>query len=181
MASFSYTAKNPQGMTVRGMVDAIDVQAATSSLQQMNLTVDELREAPNPSTPPSPSLQWTTVPSPVSVTAPEFPPITHAEELPPPRHYLPLLDTLRLYAGWLLAWYFIIYALGSYQYIRDLPFHMPYVEELFLSPVILQFSFAAFLFLLLSALQKKIRGSYVSGIILLILGVGIFVVFRENV
>jgi len=68
------------------------------------------------------------------------------------RQYHPFFDTLRLYAGWLLAWYMSVYILGAFQHTRTLPFRIPYVEALLppFSPVVLHFSLGAFLFLFLT-------------------------------
>ena len=49
--------------------------------------------------------------------------------------YHPLSDTLRLYAGWLFAWYVVIYALGWYQRTRALPFRMPVIDQRVLSKI----------------------------------------------
>ena len=98
-----------------------------------------------------------------------------------PRQYFPLLETLRLYAGWLLAWYCLVYALGSYQFMRNLPFHVPYAESLFLSPLVLSFTFAAYLFLMLSGFYVTGGRKKLQGIILLIAGIAVFLVYRMNV
>ncbi|MBI3619363.1 hypothetical protein HY213_05020, partial [Candidatus Peregrinibacteria bacterium] len=66
------------------------------------------------------------------------------------RVYYPLVDTLRLYAGWLLAWYGAVFALGGYQWTRTLPFKSDIVNDMLSSPFIVVASFATFLFLLLS-------------------------------
>ena len=66
--------------------------------------------------------------------------------------YFPIIDTLRLYAGWLLAWYAIIYGLGSYQASRTLPFEIPYLMGIYYSPLVLSFTLGAFLFLLFTSL-----------------------------
>lgn len=95
--------------------------------------------------------------------------------------YFPLIDTLRLYAGWLLAWYCLVYALGNYQYARALPFRIPYVEGLFLSPLVLSFTLAAYLFLLFSSIWKILGKGFVRGGVLAILGIGAFVLYRMNV
>ena len=95
--------------------------------------------------------------------------------------YLPLFETLRLYAGWLLAWYALVYCIGAYQYTKELPFRIPYAESLFLSPLVLSFTFAAYLFLLLSSLYQIFGKKKVIGVILSISGIVIFVLYRANV
>jgi hypothetical protein len=129
-----------------------------------------LRKDPEPSaTLPPPVI-------PVSAPLASTPP-------PPPetRSYYPLIDTLRLYAGWLLAWYFVIYALGSYQFLRGIPLHIPFLESLFGSPVVLTFAAGAFLFLLLSGIHRAWGRGILKGLFLLIIGVAVFTVFQMNV
>lgn len=72
--------------------------------------------------------------------------------------YHPLLDTARLYAGWLLAWYGLVYLLGLYHIEGLLPFSVPFLQGIFLSSTVLSFAFATFLFLLLSGVWKTYRG-----------------------
>lgn len=92
--------------------------------------------------------------------------------------YYPLFDTLRLYAGWLLAWYVAIYALGAYQVTRRLPVELSLVEELFFSPLILHFAVAAYLFLTLSSLHRLLRRNRLAAVGLWVLGILLFLVFR---
>lgn len=95
--------------------------------------------------------------------------------------FFPLTDTVRLYAGWLLAWYFIIYALGSYQTDGRLPFAVPFLESLYRSSLILSFSCAAFLFLLCTSLHRASGGGALRGLLLGVAGGAIFVLFQVNV
>ena len=116
----------------------------------------------------------------------ESPPLHLAEEphQPTEEHapvYFPLLETLRLYAGWLLAWYCLVYAVGSYQFLNDLPYRIPYAESLFLSPLVLSFTFAAYLFLLLSGIYRSTGRKRLVGFILFIAGVFLFLVYKVNV
>lgn len=92
--------------------------------------------------------------------------------------YHPVLATLRLYAGWLLAWYGLFVGLGHYVHERSLPVGIPFVEGFFLSPMIFSFTLAIFLFLLLSEIHKRIQGALISGIGLTTLGLVIFVLSR---
>ncbi len=94
--------------------------------------------------------------------------------------YYPLVDTFRLYAGWLLAWYFLIYALGSYQWLRHLPFQIPFLGDLFQSTLILDFACACFLFLLLTSLHRRMGRGWVLGILLTLVGFGLFAGFYAN-
>ena len=112
-----------------------------------------------------------------SVKAPQSAPSTSIER----KTYLPLVDTLRLYAGWLLSWYALILILGAYQHIRQLPFTIPFAEGLFLSPIILQFTFGSFLFLLITSLHRALRGGTALLWILLLIAAGVMYVFSLNV
>ena len=103
------------------------------------------------------------------------------EEKKEPREYHPLSETLRLYAGWLLAWYLIIYAIGSYQLTRTLPFELPFVAELFFSPLVLSFAVAAFLFLMLSSVYRRLGRRRILGLLLTVGGVLLFLAYRSNV
>jgi hypothetical protein len=85
-----------------------------------------------------------------------------------------------LYAGWLLAWYALAYALGSYQWTRNLPFRIPLVEGLLLSPLVLSFTLATFLFLMFTEIHKasdKRANKYA----LIIVGIIAFLFYRVNV
>ncbi|MFA6522967.1 MAG: hypothetical protein WCS85_01200 [Candidatus Peribacteraceae bacterium] len=98
----------------------------------------------------------------------------------PSHAYYPLLDTLRLYAGWLLAWYFVIEALGSYQYLRRLPFQLSALDGLFRSLLVIRLSAAAFLFLLLSTVHCMLGRGIAKGIILTLVGIVLLGVFVAN-
>lgn len=88
--------------------------------------------------------------------------------------YYPLVDTIRLYAGWLLAWYLLFVALGYYTFERQMPWDIPIVEGFFFSPLIFRFISGIFLFLALSSLHKLLRGKLLSGVLLVLLGAGLY-------
>jgi len=100
---------------------------------------------------------------------------------PEARVYLPILETLRLYAGWLLAWYCLVYAVGSYQFLKETPFRIPYAESLFLSPLVISFTLSAFLFLLFTSLHKAVGGGKLKGLLFLALGIAAFILYRMNI
>lgn len=81
--------------------------------------------------------------------------------------YAPLHETLRIFAGWLLAWYGLIYALGFLEVSGKLP-SLPFVHELFLSRVVLGFTFVTFLFLAASNIHKWMGGGRMKGLLLTI-------------
>ncbi len=97
------------------------------------------------------------------------------------KEYYPLVDTLRLYAGWLMAWYFVIYALGTYQFLRELPFKSDVLSQFFSSGLVLQFSSASFLFLLLSEIHSRLGRGIMKGILLTLAGLFFFALFRANI
>jgi len=193
MPQFTYTAIQADGNRVTGTVEAWSVQAARDALRQMHLIPEELHEFPMPpladtphadSTPDEAASRIAAIPAAETAPLPQVSSTKSAvvssehERLPT---YFPLLDTLRLYAGWLLAWYCLVYALGSYQNARPLAFRIPYVEGLFLSPLVLSFTLAAFLFLLLTGIWKALGKGIFAGLVLTIFGVATFVLYRMNV
>ncbi len=91
------------------------------------------------------------------------------------------MDTLRLYAGWLLAWYAIVYALGFYQSTRALPFTIPYLAGIYTSPLVLSCTLAAFLFLFLSAIYSKAGRGTLPAVFFTFVGIVAFVFYRMNV
>lgn len=96
------------------------------------------------------------------------------------RAYLPLVDTLRLFAGWLLAWYGLVYLLGAFQYNQKLPADVPFLQALFVSPLVLRCTLAVFLFLLFTDLHRWLGRGIGKGILLTIVAVGLFVGFHLN-
>jgi hypothetical protein len=162
MTHFTYTAKGSNGAEKSGSVEAMSLQAAREQVVAMGLDPIEIYETPADS----------------AKTAQPTP-----KKAKPPRDtaYLPMFETLRLYAGWLLAWYALVYIIGAYQFSKALPFRIPYAESLFLSPLVLSFTFAAFLFLLLSSVYKHFGRKKIFGIILTFIGIAVFLLYRMNV
>lgn len=97
-----------------------------------------------------------------------------------PSAYAPLLETIRLYAGWLLAWYTLVFALGGYQATKTLPFELPLVYGLAQSPLVLTFAFGTFFFLLVSSLVKALHGGKGMGVVFGVLWVVAVYAFRIN-
>lgn len=85
--------------------------------------------------------------------------------------YHPLMNTLLLYAGWLLAWYGIFVALGHYASVRALPWDIPFVQAFYISPFIFTITSAIFFFLMFNAINKAIHGKWIGGILFSILGI----------
>ncbi len=86
---------------------------------------------------------------------------------PEPPLYAPLLETARLYAGWLMAWYGMVFLLGGQQAAGKLPLHISWLEGIYRSPLIVACAFATFLFLLLTDIHANLRGGPVLGFLLL--------------
>lgn len=94
--------------------------------------------------------------------------------------YAPLIDSLRLYAGWLLGWYFLLYVLSGYEFTRHLPFQIPLVNDLSTTDVVLDVTFGLFLFLLCTSAHRALGRHASHGVLLLLLGTlfwGLFVWF----
>ncbi len=153
----------------------------------------ETQEKPSdlPLTKEPPAIQETTPPphptthEPIEIDPPkkQVPPHdwTVEEEPSSPKIYFPIVDTLRLYAGWLLAWYALVYGLGSYQSSRTLPFEIPYLMGIYYSPLVLSFTLGAFLFLLFTNLYRLAGRGIFLGILFSALAVACFVIYRMNV
>ncbi len=170
MPSFSYTAKDSNGQETRGKIDALNLQAAGDALKDMNLIPEEIHE--------------TTVNEKVEDwKAPSFGNLEEAKDIQveeQAKPYFHLADTLRLYAGWLLAGYLAVYFLGFYKLTKPISIDIPYVLAFLYSPLILSFTLACFLFLILTSVNKIIKGRALSGVILTVVGVGVFVFYRAN-
>lgn len=64
--------------------------------------------------------------------------------------------------------------LGYYVRVRDVPFPVPIVEGLLLSPLVFNFLLATFLFLLLSSVHRLLRGGILKGLVFAALGITLF-------
>lgn len=170
MPRFLYTATNAEGWPVQGSLDAANEDAAIAALREMELGVASLRQEQA-----APSWKDMQQEQASLVQASQW----HADKTA--AGYVPLVETLRLYAGWLLAWYFLVLVIGSYQAAQRLPWKVPFVEGLFQSSSILNFSCAVFLFLLLSTVHAWMGKGTVKGIILIIVGFCLFVLFSANI
>lgn len=262
MPAFTYRAINEDNKEVRGQIDAVDMDAAKSALEQVHLDVVEINEAsrssqgqPSEGVGEQPVLKTTfafegtdsakivrrgtiqsetkhqaferlkhdqklfvTMLSPLGVTpqyrdndlenwqkqeieqskglntpAPQSTAVKHSlpdekktevrtpERMDIQKVYHPLVSTLRLYAGWLLAWYGVFIALGYYAHVRSFSWDIPFVEGFYLSSFIFSFIVAIFLFLLLDEIHRAIRGHWISRIVLGLLGLGAFMGVRMNI
>lgn len=182
MTQFQYQATDSEGKRTSGSVDAVSIDEARMRIIEMGLTPVELVQAatdmPPPSVPPPKEEVSFKTEEPIATSIPE--PVEDKKQ-PNAAVYFPLLETLRLYAGWLLAWYALVYAVGSYQFLKELPVRIPYAESLFLSPLVLSFTFAAYLFLLATSIYKAFGNKKIIAFGLLLVSVGIFLLYRMNV
>jgi len=165
MPKFTYVARKEDGFSVTDTLEATNAQEARAKIVAMGFETLELKESLDRKK----ELSWA-----ISEEA-------GSASVSAAVGYSPLVDTFRLYAGWLLAWYFAIYALGGYQFTRRLPFVVPFVDDLFSSSVIAQCSFAVFLFLLLTSMHRMLGRGKLLAVFLALIGAGVFVVFAVNV
>jgi hypothetical protein len=177
MPSFSYIARDDRGRIDRGIMDAASAEDVREALRKKNVTVEEILENRIPVTAPlsfTPTMPWTTVEDAKEEKKTEKAMV--AEE----SAYVPLVETLRLFAGWLLAWYGLVYILGDLAAQNKMPVYVPYLDALFTSDLVLRFTFGTFLFLLFTSLHRAIGRGVGKGIALTLVGVLIFVAFHLN-
>ena len=91
--------------------------------------------------------------------------------------YAPIVDTARLYAGWLLAWYAVLFLLSGQHALGRFPWDVSWLDGIARSPLVLRCAFGTFLFLLLSSLHRSMRGGGRSQAVLTVLWIGAVVVF----
>lgn len=195
-ASFAFEGKDESGAVHRGTIQAQSKQAAFQRLRdEQGLFVSMLspvgvmpqfrdtdlekwqanakpKEEPVVASVKPVKLAFTTPP--VSPPAPQAE--TKIETAA--KTYAPIASTLRLYAGWLLAWYGFFVAFGYYATVRALPWDIPFVRAFYVSPLIFSFTVAIFLFLLLSKIHRATHGRLISGIFLSVVGVVVFFAVR---
>lgn len=178
MPSFSYIARTADGTLEKGEISAASPEAAREKLRKMHLMVEELQERESHARTIgfAGAMPWTTTDDDLPAAAP----VAEAAHDAVDASYVPLSDTLRLFAGWLLAWYALVYLLGSFRLNGQLPFDVPFLQGLFESPLVLRFSFATFLFLSLGSLHRWLGRGAGKGIALSLLGAVLFVLFHLN-
>jgi len=210
MPLFSYSARNEKGELFSGTIDALTIEDARGQLSVLSIVPEELvqisfdsskgddytsmpleqqhpeESQPSSPPPPPPPTAVSSEPAPEDDTqesrwfedASVQPPVKKNTER---KQYYPILDTLRLYAGWLLAWYALVYGLGYYQSTRQLSFEVPYLMGIYTSPLVLSFTLAAFLFLLMTSLHRLAGRGVGAGVFFTVLGVMAFVGYRMYV
>ena len=164
MPLFSYTGTDSDGQSVSGTLEADTQDAAHNTLKDVGIDVVSLEvQGAFPL-----EREGTEVRE--ELEEKEVQKVQHREET----DYYPLIDTIRLYAGWLLAWFGAVFALGFYQSTRPLSFRIPYVENLSQSPVLFQAALGLFLLLLFSGFYKATGRNIVAGLMLLCIGLAGF-------
>lgn len=180
MTLFSYIARDNRGRIDRGSMNAASMEEVRENLQAKGLSIEEILESRTPVAQPAavgftPAMPWTTIEDKKEEKKTEK--AMETEE----RAYIPLVDTLRLFAGWLLAWYGAVYLLGNLSMEEKMPVYIPYLNALFISPLVLRFTFGTFLFLLLTSLHRAMGKGVGKGIALTVVGVAVFVLFHLNI
>jgi hypothetical protein len=84
--------------------------------------------------------------------------------------YHPLSETIAIYLGWLLFWCGALYVVGGYQAMKKLPVSFPIVDQLITSPFVLIVSLGAFLYLMLSAIHRLLKGGALLGLSFFVIG-----------
>lgn len=170
MPTFPYVARTPNGTLERGIIDASSADEAKKQIHAKGWSIEEFAgEAAGMTDIPT----WTTTDR-VSDTA-KMPVMDTATV------YIPLIQTLRLFAGWLMAWYGIIYLAGSYRADGRLPYDIPLIQSLAASDLVLRFAFAVFLFLLMTDLHKWTGSKAILGVFFTIIGIALMWLFHINV
>ena len=167
MPHFTYIARKVDGTVERGSLEAASLEEARERLRKRALVVENLQQ----SQPGGFAPQVKATPAPSWVTVPEEAPakVASVAALKEEDEYAPLSDTFRLFAGWLLAWYALVYLLGSYQREYELPYELSFIDNMFSSPLVLRFAFGTFLFLFFGSLHRWMRGGMIKGILFFVL------------
>lgn len=178
MPSFNYIARTSDGTLEKGEISAASTESAREKLRKKQLIVEELQEQGEHSQTISfaGAMPWTTTDDDIPVAASPAATASDTGDLP----YIPLTDTLRLFAGWLLAWYAVVYILGSFRLNGRLPFEVPFLQALFESPLVLRFAFGTFLFLMLTTIHRWAGRGVGKGLVLAIIGLITFGLFHLN-
>lgn len=171
---FSYVARTMNGQEQRGNVDADSLEDAREHIRKRKLLIEEIHESKSAPVSHSSSALWTEIPDEPGVARQAAGPAAEAHP------YVPLIETARLFAGWLLAWYGLIYLLGSMQSLQQLPLEIPFVESLYLSPLILRLTFGTFLFLFFTTVHRAWGKGIGKGILLTLAGALVFLFFHAN-
>lgn len=170
MSTFPYVARTSNGTLERGIIDATSSDEAKKQIHAKGWTIEEFAGE---------NVGFTDIPSWTTTDRAKQAPKTSAADTT--TVYIPLTQTLRLFAGWLMAWYGIIYLAGSYRADGRLPYDIPLIQSLAASDLVLRFAFAVFLFLLMTDLHKWTGSKAILGVLFSIIGVVTMWMFHINV
>lgn len=200
MPEFKYTARNADGTESTGTVFATnedDVRKALTEMGREPLFIQSTEPTPV-ITPDTFEVETTSAlkeqwqPLQDLNTEPEYhETIDTVTPLPADNVYVrkddntrqlyPFSDTVRLYAGWLLAWYGLVYILGYYQMTRSLNPEIPYVYGLLYSPLVLTLATVCFAFLAVQSFTRALRMNIFLKALTWILAISAVVAFRYTV
>lgn len=168
MAIYTYIAEDASGKRQSGTVEAPTYDQARELLRKQDLAVSALAEFTLSEQDPLPveSMPWS--------GRKKTPAIQEAAATA----YIPLVETLRLFAGWLIAWYGLVYFLAGLQAKKDISADIPFISALSSSGLVLRFCFATFLFLLLTSVHERMGKGIAKGIVLTVIGALLFVGFH---
>lgn len=138
MQSFTYVARMNDGSLSRGNIEARNITEARASLLQTFTDILDLQQLPADTVPEGPVYR-----------------------------YYPLVETLRLYCGWLCALLFVLYAVGA-PYVLHWNTSLYLVRDWVTAPLFRDVSLAAFLFLFATSLHRRVHGGMLTGLLLLV-------------
>lgn len=166
MALYTYIAEDTSGEKQRGTLEADTYDQARETLRRKDLSILSLAEFTLSEEDPLAvaSMPWGAKAKPVAAVEPVS--------------YLPLIETLRLFAGWLIAWYGLVFLLGGLQIKHSISENIPFISALFSSDLVLRFSFATFIFLLLTSLHAWMGKGIAKGIVLTLAGILLIIGFH---
>jgi hypothetical protein len=173
MPSFPYVARTPNGTLERGIIDAATAAEAKAQIHAKGWTIEEMAG--------DSAIGFSEMPAWTTTDATPAPKKTAMKTDDVQTTYIPLTQTLRLFAGWLMAWYGIIYLAGTYRADGRLPYDIPLIQSLASSELVLRFSFAVFLFLLLTDIHRWTGKKAIVGVLLGIVGMVLMWMFHVNV
>lgn len=103
------------------------------------------------------------------------------EHGPAETRYAPLLDTLRLYTGWVSAWGIGVLALSAYAHTRALPFSTDFLDVFGNLSSLIVITASAFLFLFWTSLHKVLGRNMLTGILCLVVWAVCVFLVQQNI
>lgn len=167
MPIYTYIAEDASGVKQNGTVEAPTYDQAREILRKRDLAVSALAEFTLSEQDPLPveTMPWSGRRKPAAAPTEEA-------------AYLPLVETLRLFAGWLIAWYGLVYLLGGLQVKKSISGDIPFIAALSTSSLVLRFCFGTFLFLFLTSVHAWMGKGIAKGIVLTLIGIALMAGFH---